>query len=331
MKVCVYGAGAVGSVVASRLMQAGQAEVSVVARGEHLRAIASQGLRLVTAQGESVDRPALATDRPRELPPQDIVFVTLKAMSQPACAADIAALIKPGGHAVFANNGIPWWWKHGRAGEAPLPLVDTGEALWNTVAPQRALACVIYSSSEITAPGVVLHRGNNRWLLGEPAGMTSARLDGTVALMRACGFAAEACADIRRAVWGKLLRNVPVNPICALTRLPIDGVAADAELAGMVLGLMDEVVRIAAAQGSDISGELEANRAWFANGGGREGAPLAGVRPSMLQDALAGRRIEVEAILGQVQLLARESGTPCPVLDGLVPLVRALDRGLARG
>lgn len=330
MKVCVYGAGAVGSLMASRLMQAGQAEVSIVARGEHLRAISAHGLRLVSAQGESVGRPAAATDQPGTLAPQDIVFVTLKAMSQPACAANIAALLKPGGHAVFANNGIPWWWKHGLAGAAPLPLVDAGGALWHTVGPQRALACIIYSSSEITQPGVVLHRGNNRWLVGEPTGAPSVRLDATVALMQNAGFGAEACADIRREVWGKLLRNVPLNSICALTRLPIDGVAADPELARMAHALMDEVVRIAAAQGSDISAELAATHASFAHGGGREGTPLAGVRPSMLQDALAGRPMEVEAILGQVQLLARESGTPCPVLDGVVPLVRALDRGLAR-
>ncbi len=328
MQACVFGAGAIGSLLASHLMRAGGAEVSVVARGDHLRAIAAHGVKVVSPEGECVHRPAAATDRADTLPPQDIVFVTLKAMAQSPCAGQIAALLKPSGHAVFASNGIAWWWQHGLPGASASPLVDPGGALWRLLGPERALGCVVYSANELIAPGVVRHHGNNRWVLGEPAGAHSERLARTVDLMRRGGLGAEASLDIRGALWAKLLRNVTSNALCALTRLPIDGLAADADLMDMASRLIDEVVRIARAHGSDIAGQADPTRASLRLGGGRPGAPFTGVKPSMLQDVLAGRPIEVEAIVGQVQLLARETATPCPVIDAMLPLLRGLDRSL---
>lgn len=328
-RVCVFGAGAVGSLMASHLMRAGDAEVSLVARGEHLRAIQAHGLKRVSAEGEFVDRPVAATDQPGTLPPQDIVFVTLKAMAQSPCAADIANLLAPGGHAVFANNGIPWWWKHGLADAGPLPLLDPGGALWHRLGPQRSVGCVVQSANEITSPGVVLHRGNNGWLLSEPAGGASARVDATVDLMRRAGLNAEASKDIRRDVWAKLLRNVTSNPLCALTRLSIDRIADDPGLMDVASRAIDELVQIAKAHGSDIADHAQPTRESLRNGGGRAGTQVKGMKPSMLQDVLAGRPMEVEAILGQVQLLARETGTPSPVIDALLPLLRGLDRAIA--
>ncbi|ANN69406.1 ketopantoate reductase family protein [Bordetella bronchialis] len=328
MDVCVFGAGAIGGFMAARLAAAGQAKVSVIARGAHLAAVRQHGLRLLSTGGDVSARPAQAVDRPQDLPPQDIVFVTLKAYALPGAAAAIAGLLKPQGHAVFVTNGLTWWWKHGQANAGPLPLLDPDGALWNTLTPQRVLGCVVYAPNEVIEPGVIRHTGPNRWLLGEPDNSDSARLRATVALMRQAGLGAEASMDLRREVWTKLMRNAALNPLCALTRLPATELSRDPELLAIGDGIIAELVAIAAAHGSHVEGDAEEARAALRRGGPGGAAPAGGMRPSMLQDALAGRPTEVEAILGQLQAFAREAGIPCPHIDGVLPLMRGLDRSL---
>lgn len=330
MKICVFGAGAIGGYLAARLLHAGGHEVAVVARNEQLRAIASAGLALLAPDEEILVRPHAVTDRPAELPPQDLVFVTLKAHSQPAAARDIAALLAPGATAVFVNNGIPWWWEWRGPERAamPLPLLDPQGALWRHVGPQRALGCVVYSANEVVRPGVVRHAANNRWLLGEPDGRMSRRLATVAEAMRGAGVNAEEVADIRARVWLKLLRNAPLNTICALTRLSVDELGSDPRLAELCCAVIDEITAIAAAEGVDLSQDVASAKAVTRLGGAIDGTRARGIRPSMLQDVLSGRSTEVDAILGQVQLFARASGTPSPVIDVLLPLVHGLERGL---
>lgn len=328
MEVCVFGAGAIGGFMAARLAAGGRAQVSVIARGAHLAAIREHGLRLVSTDGDISVRPAHAVDRPQDLPPQDIVFVTLKAYALPGAATAIAGLLKPDGHAVFVTNGLTWWWKHGQPNPGPLPLLDPDGALWDTLTPQRVLGCVVYAPNEVIAPGVIRHTGPNRWLLGEPDGSDSVRLRATVDVMKHAGLGAEASPDLRREVWAKLMRNAALNPLCALTRLPSGGLSGDPELLAIGDGIIGELVAIAAAHGSHVEDQAEASRSALRRVGAAGGTPIGGTRPSMLQDALAGRPTEVEAILGQLQAFAREAGVPCPHIDGVLPLMRGLDRSL---
>jgi 2-dehydropantoate 2-reductase len=329
MDVCVFGTGAVGGFLAARLIAAGGAKVSVIARGAQLQAIRTHGLKLLSATGDTVARPAHAVERAADLPPQDIVFITLKAYALSAAAADIAGLLKPGGYAVFVNNGIPWWWKHGQAHPASLPLLDPQRALWDTLTPARALGCVVYAPNEVIEPGVVRHTGHNRWVLGEPDGSDSARLQAVVSLMNQAGLGAEATPDLRREVWVKLLRNAPINTLCALTRLPVNQLAQDPEALALADRIIAELVAIAAAHDAHIEKEAVAAREAPRRGGAvAGGAPVQGMRPSMLQDALAGRPMEVEAIMGQLQAFAIEAGVPCPAIDGMLPLIRGLDRAI---
>src|SRR6476661_5011818 len=167
MKVCVFGAGAVGSNIAAHLLRAGTAEVALVARGRHLEAMRQRGLTLKSASETfTVDAP-LATDDPGSLAPQDLVLVTLKTVSLTPCAPAIARLLAPGGAALFLANGIPWWWRYGRDAEpATLPLLDPEGALWRDVRPDRSLGGVIYSPNEIAEPGVVVNRARSRFVLG---------------------------------------------------------------------------------------------------------------------------------------------------------------------
>jgi 2-dehydropantoate 2-reductase len=331
MKVCVFGAGAIGGHLAAKLLRAGRHEVSLIARGAQLQAIRTRGLTLRTGGEEFTVRPHAATDARRELPAQNFVIVTLKAQAQPGAAADIAALLAPGGSAVFANNGIPWWWTH-RGADAPgrpLPLLDPGAQLWNHVGPERAIGCVIFSANEVVEPGVIQHtNNNNRFLLGEPDGRISERVQALAQVMTEAGIGGEPTSDIRRWVWTKLLRNAPVNPLCALTRLPVQALDADPQLLGLYYAVVDELAALAAAEGVDLGAEVPVAREVAHKGPSLDGSASRAIRPSMLQDALAGRSMEVEAILGQLQEFGREYGVATPTIDVLLPLLRGLDRSI---
>ena len=177
MKVCVFGAGAIGGHAATRLIAARAAEVSVVTRGRQLEAIRARGLTLLTGGKEITGKPVAATDDPSSLPPQDVVLVTLKAHSLPGVADSLARLVAPQGAIVFVLNGIPWWWRLGQPGAAgPLPLLDPAGALW-TKLREKTLGCVVYGPVEVQEPGVIFHFSGNRWLIGEPDGSKSARLE----------------------------------------------------------------------------------------------------------------------------------------------------------
>ena len=323
MRVCVFGAGAVGSHLAVRLIQSGRAEIAVVARGPHLAAMASRGLTLESEDGTTTVPVAVATDQPASLPPQDLVIVTLKGPSIPPNAAAIAALLAPGGVAAFLINGIPWWWRFGQeATPGPLPLVDPDGRTWNAVRPERAIGGVIYSPNEIIAPGIVRHRSRNHYVLGLPQGGGSPALSAMVDLFAGAGIGVESTTDIRRAVWLKLLLNAPGNPTAALTCLSGAARATVPGLSDLGQRIVEEVIAVAMATGTDIrveGGELAESA--------RRNRP--GGRPSMLQDVEAGRPMEVESLLGQVQAFARETGVETPVIDVLVPLLRGLDRAVS--
>jgi 2-dehydropantoate 2-reductase len=324
MKVCVFGVGAVGGQVVARLAAAGTSEISVVARGAQLDAIRRRGAILRTEGKEIVGRPARATDNPAELPPQDLVAVALKATALPAAAESIAGLLAPDGCAVFLNNGIPWWWTHGLNGVGTsLPLIDPEGVVWKHVRPERALGCVVYSPNEVIEPGVTLHVGGNRWVMGEPDRSMSDRLKRTVQLFSDAGLKAEAAADIRREVWLKLVRNAPSNSLSALTRRGLSETTADPGLQQIAARVMRETLAVAAALGWDLQSEVNPDQV-ASRGGGSKG----GLRISMLQDVLRGRPLEVEVQLGQVQAFARENGVQTPTIDTLVPLMRGLDRTL---
>ncbi|MES2537112.1 MAG: 2-dehydropantoate 2-reductase [Pseudomonadota bacterium] len=329
MKVCVYGAGAIGGNLAVQLMSLPAIEVSVVARGAHLDAIRARGLKLVTPSEERVAFPAAATDNPEELPPQDIVFITLKAHALVAIGPRIARLLKPDGHAVFVTNGLPWWWHHGLPGvPRNMALVDPDSSLWTGLGASRSLGCTVYSMNEVTGPGEIYHRGNNSWIMGEPDNQMSGRLEKTVGLLRRAGLAAEASSDIRLNVLTKLLRNAALNPICALTRLDVQQVAGRADLVRLSRCLTEEAANTALAMGWDLSACLETEAQALQNGGAIRGDKVMGTKPSMLQDVLASRPTEVDAILGELQQFARDHGVATPTIDHVYALLKGLDASM---
>ncbi|MBM3346733.1 MAG: oxidoreductase, partial [Betaproteobacteria bacterium] len=305
MKVCVYGAGAVGGNIAVRMAAAKVAEVSIVARGAHLAAIRARGLTLRSGGRDTTVRFSAATDDASALPGQDLVIVGLKAQSIGAVAEVLAGMLAPGGCALFLANGIHWWWRYGMPGrQEHLPLLDPQGALWTRLGPGRALGGAAYSGNEIPEPGLVVHSFLNDWGIGDPstplagpgAGEISPRLKVVVDLFQAAGLQARAVPDVRRELWLKLVRVGSQSAIAALTHQDNLQMSHDAELSQLRRRYIDEMLTVAAAQGWDLRAEVDVAK--------MTGPVELPHRASMLQDVLAGRPIEVEAQVGQLQAFA---------------------------
>lgn len=320
MKVCVFGAGAVGGHAAARLIAGGQAEVSIVARGAHLEAIRTNGLTLKTDGKTLGGKPAAATDDPATLPPQDLVVVTLKAPSLPGIAGQLRKLLAPDAAALFFTNGIPWWWNAGLDEQAgSLPLLDPDGRLWRELGPDSVLGGVVYSANAINEPGVVTHAIGNKWIIGEPGGGISPRAEEAAGLFQSSGLNAPLSEDIRRDMWEKLTLNIAANPLAALSRLTLGRWHEAPGLTELGAAMVGELLEVAKALGWDLTDTIDPAQAVPA----KPGRP--GGRPSMLQDVEAGRPMEVEAIVGQVQAFGREAGVATPAIDVALPLLRALN------
>jgi 2-dehydropantoate 2-reductase len=329
MKVCIFGVGAIGGHLGAKLCAAKKTEVYAVARGAQLDAIRKSGLTLKSGSEEFHGRPEVATDDPGTLPRQDVVIVTLKAHALPSVAAAVEQLLAPTGIAVFPLNGLTWWWRYGdKARQGPLPLLDPQHELWNRLR-ERALGCVAYSPNYVISPAVVWNIGMSRWVIGEPSGENTQRVQTVVERLNASGLRAEVSRDIRGEIWRKFSSNVWSNPLGAITRLNQGQVTASPDVKQVAAGLMRETLEISAAMGWDLRSEIDVEKQLSSRPAGPPAAATGPViPPSMLQDVLAGRSLEVEAHLGQLQAFAREYRVGTPTLDVVLPLLRGLDQSI---
>ena len=327
MRICIYGAGAIGAYMGAKLTRAG-AEVSLVARGPHLAAMQAQGLTLIEEGGKPITFPVRATENPTELGPQDFVIVTLKAHSVPAVVPKIQPLLSPQTTVVSAVNGVPWWYFYGVDGpfaDTRLASVDPGNVQWSGIGPDRVLGCVVYPAAEITAPGVVRHIEGNRLSLGEPDGSKSGRATRLSAALTAAGLKAPVRPRIRDEIWVKLWGNLSFNPISALTHATLDVLCTDTGTRAVVRSMMVEAQAIAEALGVKFPIDVDRRIAG--------GAAVGAHRTSMLQDLESGRPLEIDALVASVQELGRLTGRPTPTIDTVLALVtlRARTAGLYDG
>ena len=228
MKICIFGAGAIGGYMGAKLAQAG-ADVSLVARGPHLKAMRENGLRLIEEEGETTVK-VTASDNAADLGPQDYVIVTLKAHSVPPVVPKIQPLIGENTTIVSGVNGVPWWYFHKVGGPLEgtrLASVDPGNAQWDGFGPDRVLGCVVYPAAEVIEPGVVKHIEGNRFSLGEPGGSKSDRAVALSQALTAAGLKAPVRPKIRDEIWVKLWGNLSFNPISALTHATLDVLCTD--------------------------------------------------------------------------------------------------------
>lgn len=328
-RICVFGAGAIGGHLAARLAAAGL-EVSVIARGAQLEAIRSRGL-VLRQQGQP-DRggDVRASDRAADLGPQDAVFVTVKATALPSFAPHAAALTGPDTVFAFVQNGIPWWYAQGLAPHRPAPpdlsRLDPGGALARAIEPRRVIGGVVYSSNVVVAPGVIegYNPGAEHLILGEPGDGEGEALVALRAALERAGLPSPATRDIRAAAWDKLLNNMGAC-LCVLLDETLRVFAEDAQMQALRDAIRREGVAIAAAHGIDVGAAPR-------RPGGGQAPPPIEFKPSMLQDLLLGRPMEVEAQLLAPLAFASAAGVQAPHLRTLATLVARLAsaRGLFR-
>ncbi len=314
MKICIFGAGAIGGYMGAKLAQAG-ADVSLVARGPHLAAMRENGLRLIEETGET-RVPVTASEDPAALGPQDYVIVTLKAHSVPPVVPKMQPLIGTDTTIVSGVNGVPWWYFHKIGGPLEgtrLASVDPGNAQWDGFGPDRVLGCVVYPAAEVVEPGVVKHIEGNRFSLGEPDGSKSERALALSKALTAAGLKAPVRPKLRDEIWVKLWGNLSFNPISALTHATLDVLCTDPGTREVARNMMLEAQTIAEELG--VRFPIDVDRRI------QGGADVGAHRTSMLQDLDAGRPMEIDALVGSVQELGRIVGVETPTIDSVLALV----------
>jgi 2-dehydropantoate 2-reductase len=323
MRICVFGAGAIGGYMGVKLAEAG-ADVSLVARGPHLAAMKSNGLRLIEETSETTVSP-VASDDPEELGVQDYIIVTLKAHSVPGVVSKMAPLIGPNTTIVSGVNGVPWWYFHGVGGVLEgtrLASVDPGDAQWNGFGPDKVLGCVVYPAAEVVEPGVIKHIEGNRFSLGEPDGSKSDRAVALSKVLMSAGLKAPVRPKLRDEIWVKLWGNLSFNPISALTHATLDVLCTDPGTREVARGMMVEAQEIAEKLGVKFPIDVERR----IDGGAAVGAH----RTSMWQDLDQGRPMEIDALVKSVQELGVLTKTATPTIDTVLALIqlRAKTAGL---
>ena len=315
MKVCVFGAGAIGGFLGVELSRAG-AEISLVARGAHLEAMQQNGLRLIIDGEERLAR-LPCTGRPEDLGPQDYVIVGLKAHQLTGAVKQLEPLLGRDTTIVTAVNGIPYWYfyKHGGALEnRTLDTIDADARQWQVLRPERAVGCIVYPATEVVAPGVIRHVYGKKFPLGEPSGERTPRLQRLAALFESAGLSAPILDNIRDEIWLKLWGNLCFNPLSALTHATLDIIASDAGTRAVARAMMLEAKAIAEKLGVHFRVDVERR----INGAGAVGAH----KTSMLQDLERGRALEIDALVSVVQELGRLTDTPTPTIDVVLALVK---------
>ena len=315
MKICVYGAGAVGGLLAAWLSRSGH-EVSVVARGAHLEAIRKQGLRVRDGASGKVETFKVGTSPSG---PQDYVIVAVKA--QNLTEVRIEPYLGEETSIVTALNGVPWWFfdrlKFGD-GRHRLDSLDPGGALSRTMPTERIVGCVVHLAASTPEPGLISHNMGRKLVIGEPGGRNTRRTRLLHEALTAAGFEAIASDAIEKEFWVKLLGNVSFNPVSALTVSTADRLIEDPLVKAYMVGIMREVLAIGRAVGVDAAIDPEARI---------DMARILGkFKTSTLQDLEAGKPLEVDGLLAGTLEIAEKAGVPAPLTQSLFGLIRTRAR-----
>ena len=323
MKICIYGAGAIGGWIGARLAALGE-PVSVVARGATLVALQTHGLRLQQAEG-LLQMPVQAADNAAALGVHDLVVVAVKAPALAEVARGIGPLRGPHTLVLTAMSGVPWWFFQGFGGAyagTALKAVDASGAIAAAIPAEHIVGCVVHASCALQAPGVVQHPFGNKLILGEPSGVQTERAKALAALLERAGFEAPLSEQIQRDTWYKLWGNMTVNPVSALTGATTDLILDDPLVRGFISQVMLEAKEIGTRIGIPIDQQPEDRHAVTRK--------LGAFKTSMLQDVEAGKPVELDALVTVVQELGVLTAVPTPFTDALLGLSRlqARVRGL---
>lgn len=320
MKICVFGAGAIGGLMAAKIAAAQSAEVTIIARGPHLAAMQQNGLKLISDGAETIVHPRCVATA-EEAGVQDAVIVTLKAHSLAGAAKQMQPLLGPETSIVSAVNGIPWWYFHKFGGPLDgrrVESVDAGGEVSALLAPERAIGCIVYPAADVPEPGVIQHTYGDRFTLGEPSGERTPRIEAVAKALVAAGFKTPIRPKIRDEIWVKLWGNLAFNPISALTFNTLDQLTGDPGQREVARNMMLEAQAIGEALGVRFAIDVDKRIAGAAEVGAH--------RTSMLQDLERGRPMEIEALLGVIVEFAELTQLPAPTCRTVLALVRARAR-----
>jgi len=324
VRFLVAGAGAIGGYIGARLARAGE-DVTLFARGPHLRAMQERGVRVVSSEGDFEVRPKIIGDL-AEAGPVDVIFLGVKAHGLTQLAPHITPLLAENTTVVSTQNGVPWWYFQSGAGEfsgLPLERVDPGGVIAKSIPARHVVASIVYFSTDITSPGVIRHTEGNRISLGEPDGTRSERCRRIAEALIGAGLRCPITARIRHEIWVKLLGNVPFNPISALTRATLVQMVRDPEASTLIRNIMTEVEAVASRLGIELPVSIEQRIA---------GAEKVGEhKTSMLQDLEARRPMELEAIVGAVVEIGERLGIAMPHTRTVYACAKLLERTSAAG
>ena len=324
MKVCIVGAGAIGGYMAVRIANAGH-DVSVIARGPHLAAIKSRGMKLIEENDEFVAENLTATEFVGELGPMDVVLLALKAHQIAPIVNDMSVLLGPNTVIVTLQNGIPWWYFQNFVGEYAnrvVETVDPGGLLFKSIDPDRLIGCIAYPAVTISKPGVIQHIEGNRFPVGELSGMKTERVQMVSDLFTESGFKSRILDDIRSEIWLKLWGNLTFNPISALSHSTLVDICQFPLTRQLAATMMTEAQTVGERLGAHFRIPMEKRIA---------GAESVGKhKTSMLQDVEAGKPMEIESMLGAVIELAEVTGVQTPTLRAIYACVSLLDKTLSQ-
>ena len=319
MKYLFAGAGAVGAYLGAKMALAGE-DVTLFARGPHLRMMQQRGVRIFSTEGGECQAHPRVIEKLADAGPVDVIFLGVKAHSLGQLVPQILPLLGKDTCVVSTENGIPWWYF--QLGQAPefagirLECSDPGGAIGAAIDPHRVVGSLIYFATEIAEPGVIRHNAGNRVSLGEPDGTKSERTQAISAALTKAGFKAPVTTHIHAEIWVKILGNVAFNPISALTRATIVQITNDPDVRALVRTLMSEVEALAAKLGIEMPISIDKRIA---------GAEKMGEhKTSMLQDLELGRPLELEPVVGAVLELAGKLNLPMPNLQAIYSCTRLL-------
>jgi 2-dehydropantoate 2-reductase len=315
MKICIYGAGAIGGWMGVKLARAG-CDVSVVARGATLAALREHGLRLQLGD-ETLTARVQASDRPADLGVQDLVVVAVKAPAMKDVAAAIGPLIGPQTLVLTAMNGVPWWFFEGFGGRlagTQLASVDPDGSIGRAIPGRHIIGCVVHASCAMNGPGFVRHHFGNKLIVGEPSGEKTPRVQQLAALLEKAGFETVLSDQIQKDAWYKLWGNMTMNPVSAITGATTDKVLGDELVRGFISAVMLEAKEIGARIGIPIDQRPEDRH--------QVTMKLGAFKTSMLQDVEAGRPVELDALVSVVRELGTLTGMATPFTDALLGLSR---------
>jgi 2-dehydropantoate 2-reductase len=323
VKICIYGAGAIGGFLGARLAAAG-GDVAAIARGATAQALRAHGWRLESG-GALITAPARVAESPADLGVQDLVVIAVKGPALASVAAAIVPLLGSATIVVTAMNGVPWWFFQGFGGSREgmqLKSIDPEGKVATQVPTRQVIGCVVHASCTTPEPGLTRNAVGKRLIFGEPRGGDSPRLTAIVELFRNAGFDAELSGCIQRDIWYKLWGNMTMNPVTALTGATGDKVLDDPLVNGFCLNVMREAAAIGERIGCGIAESPEQRNAVTRK--------LGAFKPSMLQDVEAGRPVEIDVLLSAPREIGAALGEPTPYMDALLGLARlqAQTRGL---